>query len=184
VPKLSSGASGATPPPRAHGAEHAASHALAVARVAGQDDGFDDGAVLQLGDVMGFVDHVRGTLLGAAHFRLGVVRVLPLGVAGFAAFALFVEAAHGFGVLGVDACLGGKPLHIVPVAFLGVAMAERAQAGVDLAVVRARRGIGELIGAHREFALRFAFDSSLEPVAFDPRRGAILGFFNKPLGKC
>jgi hypothetical protein len=109
VSKLSSGASGATPPPRAHGGEHAASHALAVARVAGQDDGFDDGAVLQLGDVMGFVDHVRGTVLGAAHFRLGVVRVLPLGVAGFAAFALFVEAAHGFGVLGVDACLGGKP---------------------------------------------------------------------------
>ena len=60
------------------------------------------------------------------------MRVDPLRVARLAALALFVKAPHRLGVAGIDARLRGQPLHVIPVALLGVAMLQRAQARVGL----------------------------------------------------
>ena len=90
----------------------------------------DDRAGLQIGEVLGLVDHVAGPVLGPAHLRFRIVGTDPVLVGGLAPFAFLVEATHRLGVVGIDPGLGGEFLHVAPVVLLGIAMLQFTQTGV------------------------------------------------------
>jgi hypothetical protein len=102
--------------------------------VAHGPSGAHDRAAFQIGNVLGLVDHVAGAVLGQPDFLPGIVRVLSLLIAGLAALALPVRAAHGLAVLWINTGFGGQPPDILPVTLLGVAMFQRMQAGVGFDV--------------------------------------------------
>src|SRR5690606_8946540 len=59
------------------GVDDARGEVLRVAGVAMTHSGGDDGSAFQVHDVLRLVNHVAGTVFGAAHFGVGVVRVIP-----------------------------------------------------------------------------------------------------------
>ena len=67
-----------------------------------------DGTAFQITHMLGLVSHVRGAVLGPAHLRLRVVRVLPILVTRLATLALLIKTPHGLGVGRVDPGLGGQ----------------------------------------------------------------------------
>src|SRR4249919_407868 len=70
--------------------------------------------------MLGLVDHVAGSVLGASHLGFGIMRVLPLVVARLAPSPLLIEAAHRGLILRDNAFLFRQLLHILPIRLLRV----------------------------------------------------------------
>ena len=127
------------------------------------DGGGDDGTAFQVGDVLGFVNHVAGAMLGEADTGIGVVGVDPILVAGAAAGALSIKLADGLGVVRVDAGGGGEAFDIVPVLLLGVAVDEFAQRGVGLDDA----GVDAKVAAFEQAVAAQAPEDEIEGVLID-----------------
>ena len=117
----------------AHRCQHALRHARIVVRAVSRPHRhINDRAALQVAHVLRFVNHVRGSMLGAAHLRFFVVRIDPIPVARLAPFALLVKTPHRLGVLGVHAGFAREPFDVVPILLLTVAVLQLPQTRVGL----------------------------------------------------
>ena len=106
---------------------------LTVARITGTDFGGDDGPAVQIHDVLRFIQHVAGSMLGAADFGVRIRRVVPLGIGGFAALPAAVKLVHRSSVIRVHPGGPGQLPDIIALALCGVAH-RAAQAGIGFHV--------------------------------------------------
>ena len=77
-----------------------------------------NGSAFQIGHMLGLVNHVAGSVLGAPHLGLRIMRVFPFFIARPASRPLLIEAAHRPLILWVDALLCRQFLHILPIGLL------------------------------------------------------------------
>ena len=72
--------------------------------------------------MLGLVNHVAGSVLGAPHLGLRIMGVFPFFIARPASGPLLIEAAHRPLILWVDALLCRQFLHILPIGPFGITM--------------------------------------------------------------
>ena len=77
--------------------------------------------------MLGLVNHVAGSVLGAPHLGLRIMRVFPFLIACPASRPLLIEAAHRPFILWVDALLCRQFLYILPIGLFGITMHQGAQ---------------------------------------------------------
>src|SRR6266511_4369707 len=90
----------------------------------------DDRSALQVGHMLGPIGHIGRPVLGLAHLRLGIMRVDPLFIAGFAPGPLLVKAPYRLRILWIDAVFCRQLPHVIPVVLLRVAMLQGSQRSV------------------------------------------------------
>ncbi len=100
---------------------------LRVGVVTLQNFSLYNSSAFQIGHMLGLINHVAGSVLGAPHLGLRIVRVLPLFIARLASRPILIEAAHRGLILGVNAFLFRQFLHILPIGLFRITMHQSAQ---------------------------------------------------------
>ena len=103
-----------------HRTAYPRAQSLRVGVIALQNFSLYNGSAFQIGHVLGLVNHVAGSVLGAPHLGLRIMRVFPFFIACPASRPLLIEAAHRPFILWVDALLGRQFLYILPIGLFGI----------------------------------------------------------------
>ncbi len=110
-----------------HRAGYPLAQSLRVSVITLQDCGLYNGSAFQIGHMLGFVNHVAGSVLGAPHLGLRIMRVFPFFIARPASRPLLIEATYRPLILRVDALFFRQFLHILPIGLFGITMYQSAQ---------------------------------------------------------
>src|SRR6266850_3823896 len=100
---------------------------LRVGVVTLQNFSLYNSSAFQIAHMLGLINHVAGSVLGAPHLGLRIVRVLPLFIARLASRPILIEAAHRGLIPGVNAFLFRQFLHILPIGLFRITMYQSAQ---------------------------------------------------------
>jgi hypothetical protein len=109
----------------------------------------DNGSAFQIGDMLGLVNHIASSILGAPHLGLRIMRVFPFLIARPASRPLLIEAAHCPLIPRVNTLLPRQLPHILPIGLLRIAMHQSTQTrigfdhtGIDPQVSTPKKSVG------------------------------------------